>query len=239
MDEILAKVNVFVKLKSMEEVNKLKTDFLSLINHETGTPLNHIIGISDLLVRQEGLDDSISESLNDINIAAHSLYDKINKILFLAKLKQTTLVDTIEMDIKDMLAEVSMLVDGGDIQYEISDGVTLKGNFELIQKLFVNLLMKASHESSSSILCEIKPGKSLVGVNGIIVNVIDDGRTLNDTQLRNFFDPFYIDDIMLHSEGMNLTMAICSQIADIHHGSIEVKNNEISGICVTVWFPGD
>ena len=43
-DELLAKVRVYLRLQSIEEIDQLKSDLLSLVSHETRTPLNGIIG---------------------------------------------------------------------------------------------------------------------------------------------------------------------------------------------------
>jgi len=241
MDEILAKVNVFAKLKSMEEVNKLKTDFLSLISHEMGTPLNHIIGISDLLIQQGGLDDSVSSSIKDMGNAAHNLSDKINKILFLAKLKQSSISDVIAMDVKNMVTDVVQLLGESpshlDVNYEISDGIIVLADFELMQKLFLYLLSTAMNRSSSTVLCRITTVSNGEKPDGIAINIVDSGEQLSQTQIDNYFDPFYIEDIMLHSEGLNITMGICQQIVSMHHGDIAITNNDTSGTCIEIWLP--
>ena len=46
---MLAKIAVFLRLKNVEELDSLKSDILMLINHETRTPLNGILGALQLL----------------------------------------------------------------------------------------------------------------------------------------------------------------------------------------------
>ncbi|MDH5216715.1 MAG: response regulator, partial [Gammaproteobacteria bacterium] len=45
-DELLAKVKVYSRLRKIEEIDEYKNTFMSLISHETSTPLNAIIGFS-------------------------------------------------------------------------------------------------------------------------------------------------------------------------------------------------
>src|SRR5437867_5231349 len=52
-DELLAKVRVHLRLKSVEEVDALKTTVIDLLTHETRTPLTGIIGAADLLLDDE------------------------------------------------------------------------------------------------------------------------------------------------------------------------------------------
>ena len=243
MDEIYAKVQVFAKLKSMEEVTKLKTDFLNLVNHETGTPLNHIIGTSDLLLMSDKLDADVAEGIKDISTAAHKLSEKIQDILFLSKLKQMSLSDLDNIDVDSLIKEVTCLLGNYskniDIKFEIEDGLAFKGDFILIQKLLLYVLKNAITISSHHIICRANFSANQNGVLGVSISIEDSGPNISDSQLNNFFDPFYIDDLMLHSEGMNTVMAICSEIASLHQGTIGIARNESTGCCLTLWLPCD
>ncbi len=241
IDEILAKVNVFAKLKSMEEVNKLKTDFLSLINHEMGTPLNHIIGISDLLIKQGGLDDVVSSSLLNIGNAAHNLSDKINKILFLAKLKQSSSNKLVVMDAENLITDVVQLLGESpknlDLEYKIDKGIEFFGDFELMQKLFVYLFSTAMNNSVSSVVCRIFSSHDKDQNDGVAIEILDGGEQISEEQINHYFDPFYTEDVMLHGEGLNITMAICAQIVAMHDGTISISNHNDSGTIINIWLP--
>ena len=243
MDEIYAKVQVFAKLKSMEEVNKLKTDFLNLINHETGTPLNHIIGVTNLLLMNNNLSGDVLGGIKDISNAANNLNNKISNILFLSKLKQETLSDFTDIDISSMLLEIQSflgdIAENINIEFNAVEGQSFKGDFTLIQKLFLYLFRNAVAVSDSIICCRAKCSTNKNGMLGILFEIEDSRADISDFQLENFFDPFYVDDLMLHGEGLNTTMAICSEISHLHHGTIDIKRNESSGACLSVWLPFD
>ena len=55
-EELLAKVRVYLKLKSVEEVDQLKSDLLFLLNHESQTPLSGIILPLEMLMLNEDMD---------------------------------------------------------------------------------------------------------------------------------------------------------------------------------------
>jgi len=243
VDEIYAKVKVFAKLKSLEEVNKLKTDFLNLINHETGTPLNHIIGTSDLLLMDDKIDSAIADSIKDINLAAHSLNDKISNILFLSKLKQRTLSDVQDVDIKSAILESAGRVGAGfdklNIQHDLKESREIKGDLILLDKLFSYLFRNAVNVSTSAVTCRIKGDAINEGVPGILVEIEDSGPTITDSERLNFFDPFYVDNLMLHGEGLNTIMAICFEITTLHRGTINIRRNNESGSCLSVWLPNE
>lgn len=243
IDEIYAKVKVFAKLKSLEEINKLKTDFLNLINHETGTPLNHIIGTADLLLMDDNLDSNIADSIRDINHAAHNLNDKIGKILFLSRLKQMTNsdIDYMPIDIDNMIVEVFESI-GGTVEtqnskYKLEAAQSIKADVVLIHKLLLYAVTNAIDISESTIFCRTKCLVNQDGVLGILIEIESGSSNLTDSELENFFDPFYVDDLMLHSEGLNTTMAICSEIILLHSGSIEINRNSVTGTCLMMWLP--
>jgi DNA-binding response OmpR family regulator len=54
-DELTAKAKVFIRLKSVEEVDRAKDDLINLFSHETRTPLNAIIGFAKLLAETPAL----------------------------------------------------------------------------------------------------------------------------------------------------------------------------------------
>lgn len=53
--ELIAKIKVFMRLKKSEEINKIKTNFINLLYHETRTPLTSIFGYASLLRQSANL----------------------------------------------------------------------------------------------------------------------------------------------------------------------------------------
>ena len=71
----------------------LTAEFLSVLRHELRTPVNHIIGYSELLLEQVAQDsqDSFTLDLNRINIAGRRLLDLISDIFDLNKIQEGTM----------------------------------------------------------------------------------------------------------------------------------------------------
>lgn len=77
-EELIAKIGVFARLKSMEEVDRLKDEFLSLLSHETRTPLTQIMGPAELLSSDTPITDAERKHFGEIVlIAARSLERKL------------------------------------------------------------------------------------------------------------------------------------------------------------------
>ncbi|MCH8839768.1 MAG: HAMP domain-containing protein, partial [Planctomycetes bacterium] len=69
------------------EMNQLKSDFLATVSHELKTPLNSIIGFSDLLGSADGLEEKQLRYASNIQHSGKQLLDMINDILDLAKIE--------------------------------------------------------------------------------------------------------------------------------------------------------
>ena len=90
-DEELLANRVHLRLRSVEEIDALKTDVLSLLCHETRTPLAGIIGPAELLSSDEPLDTETRKDLARILLeGATRLHALIEKVLVLAELKAGT-----------------------------------------------------------------------------------------------------------------------------------------------------
>ncbi len=85
--EFLAKINAFLRLKSAEEINKIKKDFLVLLSHEMRTPLNGIIGFAQILQESSNLGDEEKEFVEFIIECGHELLNLSEKTVLLSDLK--------------------------------------------------------------------------------------------------------------------------------------------------------
>lgn len=73
-------------LHAAQEINRLKTAFLATVSHELKTPMNSIIGFSDLLIMDHP-DDSVGEYARLINLSGKSLYQLIANMLVLTEIE--------------------------------------------------------------------------------------------------------------------------------------------------------
>jgi len=241
MDEIVAKLKVFARLKSMEEINKIKTDFLSLISHETNTPLNHILGLSKILLN-EALTENVKETLEDIVGSASSLHEKITNILFLTKLKQSAITAPIDMNLEELIRSAVNEKANYDkkqpINYNIPDGTMISGDYALLTRMFYELFRQAYDANEGDVHCTATSKQSAKGRDELVIDIVTPSKTLSDKDMEHFFDPFYTSNLMKHTEGLGISLAISQQIALMHQGQLSVKNDEESGACITARLPG-
>lgn len=237
--ELLAKVRVYAKLKFAEEINDLKTNFLSLITHETSTPLNTIIGYASLLSNEEQ-DSEKQEWLLDIKTSAMNLHSKIENILLLSRLMSTTKVEKYNVPLAELFAlaiesldfddeirsRINIVMDEHEVVY--CDQILFQ---RLLTALLDNSIRHTGSESCTTCTCSHYPDKS------IEITISDEGKGIDDARLSALFDPFNVPDILSHGEGLSISLAICQQIVRLHGGEISASNNNDHGLAIAIKIP--
>lgn len=240
--ELLAKVNVYAKLKRIEEIDQLKTDFLSLMTHETGAPLNAILGFSSLLLSEDTFGEEHKNMVRGILSAGKELLDKVDKILLWGALKKGTpclkseiilndLIDTVLDEITKNTLEKDIAVDK-----QCTDQVKLYGNEELLKKALKNILENAFKYSPDGGSVVIEQSLSENGTF-CVIKFKDSGPGFNDIFPDLLFKESRITDTENHEIGLGISLALTKLIVEMHGGRIDAKNNENRGATFTVSFP--
>ncbi len=99
-----AEAEVVRARKRAEDASRAKGDFLATMSHEMRTPLNGILGMSDLLGRTR-LDPKQSEQLETLRTCADNLLALVNDVLDLSK------IDAGKLDISEHAYEPRLMVD--------------------------------------------------------------------------------------------------------------------------------
>jgi two-component system, sensor histidine kinase and response regulator len=228
-EELLAKIAVFLRLKNAEELDALKSDVLMLINHETRTPLNGILGALQLLADSESCAAASEQEL--IQYAVHSgqrLERLIRKGMLYAELRSGRVTFTpLTICLRTMLEDVI----GSQIPQAISRGVT-------VELRGIPSAMVAADATHLRFVCEsllenairftaptVPVVVNLACVGDMVeLSVADGGRGVDASYLPHLFDGFVSTDIAHHTEGHGLSLAICKEILERHGGSIAVES---------------
>jgi len=240
-DELRAKIQVYSKLKSEEEMNEMKNDLLLLLSHETNTPLNSIKGFSDLLLQTTELDEKQKEFVTTIIKAGNDLEAFIKKALMLSGLKN----DSFRME---MFPEpLSGLVDNvvnrlNSFSQERNVSIDILNNTQenvIIQKDLIESALKSVVENAVKFSPEGE--KVLVQTesnNGHgFIKVKDRGEGIKGRDIESIFDLFSIQDMRHHQKGQGLSLAVARNILERHNGSLEAENNEEGGATFTFKLP--
>ena len=229
----------------LEELDKVKDRVLTNTSHELRTPLNGIIGLSDVIIKDE--DNKFSEStlncLKLIRSSGEQLALVINDILELSKLKNSSLTivkskfDLQEL-IRDVIAVCQPNISGKDISIENrNDGEkTLvfldRGRVQQVLFNIIGNAIKFTDNGKIEIQCEIDAEQ-------LKINVHDTGKGIPAENLERIFEGFEQVDAGNSREqpGTGLGLAITKGIVEAMGGSIELTSKLGIGTQVYIVLP--
>lgn len=245
MDEISIKnIELENEKNKTEEANEALKKFLAIFSHELRSPLNNIIGFSEMLSTDfENLPkEKIKDFMKNIHISGQHLQQLINDILDLSKIE----AGKMELEIQGF--PVSYFIDSLTrvLQKEI-DNKNIKLIFNIaseidqlyvdqtrFKQILVNLVSNAIKYSHPN-------GKVELGIkrveNEIEIYVKDEGIGIKPEDIPKLFKPFYQTRSTFVKEGTGLGLAITKKLVELHGGEIKVDSEINKGTTFTIRIP--
>ena len=228
-----------------ESANQAKSDFLANMTHELQTPLNIIMGYSQLgaMVNADTSMDDIKDAFQNILVSGDVLGQFINNLLDISKAEAGKLSFNKKMHvIKDVVAQVAVecgvlcVSKGITIEFELDDAM---GECEIdtvrIQQVFRNLLSNAIKFSAESSEIKITGNKA---DDHIEVRVMDSGPGIPEGELEIIFSKFeQSTTTRTEAGGTGLGLAISREIISAHNGRIYAENRPQGGSVFVVRLP--
>lgn len=231
--------------RSLEEIDKRKTDFLNMVAHDLRTPLTSIRSYSDLLLRYgHQSSKSRDEYAEIIKKESIRLSDLIDDFLDISKI-EAGLVDynREEFDIKEMINHFVKLFQGEGEAHQITincevakDLALIYGDKERLGQVFSNLLSNSVKFTRPGGSIKIKASNITINENGVTVpyiqiSVSDTGVGIPQKSLGKVFEKFvqisHRDFKATRGTGLGLT--ITKEIIEQHGGKIKVESEEGKG----------
>lgn len=238
--ELEAKIKVFLNLKRSQEIDRLKTDLLVLFAHETRTPLNGIIGGTDLLLLEDSLDESTQQTVKLISDSGHRLLDFIDKTMFLCELKSAPQLKLSRQSavvlVKNIIETNAALVEEKSLTVEFNspDELEFEADWIMLEKAIRYIIDNALKFSNENSKVEV----SLSGDDRNAVVVIKDhGAGIPPEWIDKIFDEFSVKDVVHHQKGQGLSLATAKHVLDIHGGTISVESKVEEGSEFTLSIP--
>ncbi|MFL0800321.1 MAG: YfiR/HmsC family protein [Agarilytica sp.] len=241
----LAQDRLTIAKRKAEEASQAKSDFLSLMTHELRTPLQAIIGYTDVVLeelRMTGEDDFIDD-LDRVIANSERLLRLINSVLDMAK------VESGQMELKLSSIRLKVLVDeavnsvkplldknGNKLRVAVNEGKSeVFADAEKLLHIMINLLSNATKFTENG---EIDIRASIERER-IIIIVKDSGVGMNTEQQANIFDQFKQADSSTTRkyQGTGLGLAIVKQFTELMGGKVSVESKERKGAAFTVIIP--
>ena len=233
-----------------QEANRAKTDFLSAMSHDIRTPMNAIIGMTDLALDDLDNRQHISEYLDIIKSSSSHLLTLINDILDMSriekgKLKLARTSFNLSVEIDRFCSRYQLLMDKNSLNFLHNTELlhcNCIGDTAQLQRIWDNLVSNACKFTPPGgtvtfSACELPSDNERLGWYKFTIS--DTGIGIDSESLQHLFDPFFrsSDVISKHIEGSGLGLAIVKNIVDYKGGTISVASKPGEGTTFTVTLP--
>jgi signal transduction histidine kinase len=232
------------KNKILSEVERLKTNFISMMSHDLKTPLARIQGMLDIILREnQPLNTAQSEAIESIRHSADDLLKFVNTILNYAQLESDGVQIHLQArDINELLKEVVKKNEFLARLKKVSITVEQEPLFsiyidpELIKQVLSNLVENAIKYSPEG-------GKVLVTTEEqdgqVVIQVADQGMGIPSDELESIFMKFYRSKNAKVSpiKGSGLGLYLAKYFVELHDGRISVESQVGQGSTFMVELP--
>lgn len=238
----------YLKNLELEKASNMKSDFLANMSHEIRTPMNAIIGMAEMLLREE-LSDTARNYASQIKSSGQSLLTIINDILDFSKLESG------KMDITEVEYEPMSLINDivniivtriGNKDLELTMDVTpnlpreLYGDNNRIKQIIVNLANNAiKFTQQGCVHLKVDFERKGAELAELRVSVSDTGSGIKEEDKAKLFQSFQQVDSKRNRniEGAGLGLAICKQLVSLMNGRISVDSTYGEGSTFSFTIP--
>ncbi|MBO6015625.1 MAG: DegV family EDD domain-containing protein [Lachnospiraceae bacterium] len=218
------------------------------MSHEIRTPINTIIGLNEMILRED-ISDEVAEDAKNIQAASKMLLHLINDILDMSKLESGRMeVTPTEYDVGVMLSElVNMLwlrAKEKDLEFHVNVDpmlpAILYGDEVKIKQVLVNLLTNAiKYTDEGSVTLSIQYEIKEDGPASVVYTISDTGIGIKKENMPYLFSAFKRVDEKKNRyiEGTGLGLAIVQQFVELMDGDIKVNSVYTQGSTFIIRIP--
>ncbi len=210
------------KMKHMEESEKARSMFFSTVSHDIRTPLNAIIGYSELLL--DGIDDRYerSKALSAISTSGHTLLELINDVLDLSKLESGKMVIKKEpTDVCELISsvvhsfEVTVRHRNIELKEDYGELPVLEIDPQRVRQILFNLIGNAAKFTEEGEICVRASFRNDIDdEKGVFtLSVSDTGCGIAEEDKDKVMNPFVQVGSQAKIKGTGLGLPICKQLA--------------------------
>ncbi len=247
--ELLARVQTHLELKrskmelkekseKLKEMDRAKSRFFANISHEFRTPLTLIMGPLEQLL-SEAPEKAAKDNVRLMLRNSQRLLNLINQLLELAKFESGKIqLRASPQNIVPFVKSIVMCFESLVVQNKVNlvflkteDHMTVYFDPEKLEKIVSNLLSNAfkytpAHGEITVSLKSFPPGDRFPS-GGVEISVRDTGSGIPPDRLPHIFDRFFTEEgrARQRQKGVGIGLALAKELAEIHHGEIDVRNH--------------
>ena len=230
-------------LKAEQELNELKSRFISMASHEFRTPLSAILSSAILIGKQNepGKEERREKHVARIRAHVKHLVVILNDFLSLSKLEEGMVQATPQNF--ELIQFCKILVD--EMESTKKEGQTIRLKYtaveievfldsKLLSHILINLIsnaLKYSDEGQEVVLQLKQDGQR------VVFNITDKGIGIPEQEQKNLFDRFFRATNATNIQGTGLGLNIVKQYAELMQGSVSFISKNNMGSTFTVELP--
>ncbi|SNU06984.1 EDD domain protein, DegV family [Lachnospiraceae bacterium] len=236
------------QLREIDDLNKSQNSFFSSMSHEIRTPINTIIGLNEMILRED-ISEEVAEDANNVRSASKMLLHLINDILDMSKIESGKMeLAPVNYNIGDMISEIVGMFwmrakeKGLSFHTDIDPNLPtdLYGDEVRIKQILINILnnaIKYTSEGSVTLSIQFRQGKEKQGI--VTFTVTDTGIGIKKESIPYLFTAFKrVDETEnRYIEGTGLGLAIVKQLVELMGGNITVNSVYTKGSTFIIDIP--
>ncbi|MDL2264038.1 response regulator [Synergistaceae bacterium OttesenSCG-928-I11] len=220
-------------VEAAEEGARMKSAFLANMSHEIRTPMNAITGMSELILREQGIGDDIRDLATNIKHAANHLLAIINDVLDFSKIESGKLdlynaPYSLASLVNDAISIIRTRLVGKPVIFTVNIDPSLPkeltGDDIRIRQILLNILGNAAKFTSSGFVSLVASGRLDKEGRRVTVDFIveDSGSGIKNEHLHTLFDAFTQVEMNTRraTEGTGLGLAITKNLCLAMDGDI-------------------
>jgi signal transduction histidine kinase len=240
---VLGKLYFFHDISKDEEIDRIKSDFLTHAAHELRTPLSSILGYSELLLSGRIAAAMQPDVFKLIYGQSGHLVDMINELLDLTRVTERS-----GSDFTILPLSLTDLIDEAIKTFQIPEG---RNRILFDQPLF-DVAINADHVRFRQVLLNIidnaykfsKKGSDIyLNVNAdpdtqsVTIDIKDQGIGMTEAEQAQAFDRFYRADKSGNVPGTGLGLSLAKEIITLLGGTIHIHSQPAEGTRVSIVMP--
>ena len=234
------------QIAAMEKENRSTSDFLANVSHEIRTPINAVIGLTDVCL-EKAEDKEMKTTLRSIEEAGKRVAEQVSDILDYSEIdmgkiainKENYMISSVLNDLSVgmepyMPPELEFVID-----VDASVPAVMRTDVSKLKKILWHLVLNGlKYTKEGGVLLRVTAVRQNYGVN-LCIEVEDTGVGMTEQELDRVFDRFYQSDSSRtrSSSGLGLGLAIVSGFVSAMNGFCSVESEKGKGTKVRVSLP--
>ena len=215
-----------------DSASKAKTNFLSTMSHDIRTPMNAIIGMTDIALGHVDDPQQVNECLQKVSLASQHLLTLINNILDISKIERGNFVlnpSTISLDktVDNLIDVMEIEIHNKEIVFDVDRVIAypyLIADELRLNQIFINLLSNSVKYTPKGGHVRLSVREEALGEDRVRITyvVADSGIGMSEAFQRDMYEMFTRDkdSRVDKTQGTGLGLAIVKQMVDLMGGTI-------------------